>query len=196
MDCVESEQLPVGMVPSISPNRHAFDQAPHADGQSMISTNPSLAQATAPQRQVFRREGEYWTISYDGVICRLKDSKGLQLLAHLLCNPGQRVSALQLLSVAQALPRETMAAVTAPAEMRAVAGPDGSAAERARVNVTRAIKGALHRIGAHHPTLRAHLSTTVRTGNACVYQPDPRVPVRWEILLVNTPFAINGWDEV
>lgn len=54
-----------------------------------------------------------------------------------------------------------------------------SNAERARVNVTRAIKAALERIAEHSPTLGRHLSVTIRTGTFCAYQPDPRVPVTW-----------------
>jgi DNA-binding PadR family transcriptional regulator len=54
-----------------------------------------------------------------------------------------------------------------------------SAAERARVNVTRAIGAALERITEHSPTLGRHLRVTIRTGTFCAYQPDPRVPVTW-----------------
>jgi tetratricopeptide (TPR) repeat protein len=55
----------------------------------------------------------------------------------------------------------------------------GSAAERARVNVTRAIKAAIDRIGEHSPPLRRHLERTVRTGTSCVYLPDRDPPVSW-----------------
>jgi tetratricopeptide (TPR) repeat protein len=54
-----------------------------------------------------------------------------------------------------------------------------SNAERARVNVTRAIKATLERIAEHSPSLGRHLAATVRTGTFCSYQPDPRVPVTW-----------------
>jgi hypothetical protein len=57
----------------------------------------------------------------------------------------------------------------------------GAAAERARVNVTRAIKSAVERIEAHSPHLGAHLRATIRTGTFCSYRPDPRVPVRWDV---------------
>jgi hypothetical protein len=45
---------------------------------------------------VFRREGEYWSISFDGEHCRLKDTKGLRYLAALLANHGRNVPALEL----------------------------------------------------------------------------------------------------
>jgi hypothetical protein len=43
-----------------------------------------------------RREGDYWSLTYDSRTCRLKDSKGLQYLAHLLRQPGQELHALDL----------------------------------------------------------------------------------------------------
>ncbi len=55
----------------------------------------------------------------------------------------------------------------------------GSAVERARLNVSRAIKTALARIRDVHPDLGQHLGSTVRTGTYCSYQPDPRVPIDW-----------------
>ena len=53
--------------------------------------------------------------------------------------------------------------------------------ERARVNVTRAIKAAVGRIAEHEPELGHLLRGTVRTGAACAYQPDPAMPLEWEV---------------
>jgi tetratricopeptide (TPR) repeat protein len=55
----------------------------------------------------------------------------------------------------------------------------GSAAERARVNITRAIRAALARIRAHSPALADHLDATIHTGTFCCYAPDPRAPITW-----------------
>ena len=55
----------------------------------------------------------------------------------------------------------------------------GSPAERARVNITRAIRAALARIRAHSPTLADHLDATIHTGTFCCYAPDPRAPITW-----------------
>jgi len=55
----------------------------------------------------------------------------------------------------------------------------GSAAERARVNITRAIRATLTRIGAHSPALAGHLDATIHTGTFCSYTPDPRAPITW-----------------
>ena len=58
----------------------------------------------------------------------------------------------------------------------------GSIAERSRVNVTRALKTALQRIGAADAELAGHLDATVRTGTVCVYSPDPRAPIEWALV--------------
>ena len=49
----------------------------------------------------------------------------------------------------------------------------GGAAERARSAVQRRIKNAIERVGEHDKALAAVLAKTVRTGNYCVYRPDP-----------------------
>jgi len=56
-----------------------------------------------------------------------------------------------------------------------------SNAERARVNVTRAVKGVIRRITAEDESLGRELETTVHTGYFCRYEPDPRHPVTWQV---------------
>lgn len=56
-----------------------------------------------------------------------------------------------------------------------------SDSERARVSVTRVIKAALSRIGEESPELKHHFASTVRTGTYCSYNPDPRLPILWEL---------------
>jgi tetratricopeptide (TPR) repeat protein len=55
----------------------------------------------------------------------------------------------------------------------------GSAAERARINVSRAIAAAVKRITDEHPALGEHLAATVHTGTFCSYTPDPLLTVDW-----------------
>ena len=45
---------------------------------------------------LFRNEGEYWTLSYDGHAFRMRDSKGLRYLAHLLAHPHSEFHAAAL----------------------------------------------------------------------------------------------------
>jgi hypothetical protein len=113
---------------------------------------------------IFRREGEFWTLAYRGLVCRLRDSKGLHHLARLLKRRGDRIAAVDLVAGDVPLP--------------AAGDLDG---ERARVNVSRAVSSALRRIGEHHPELAAHLAATVHTGRYCSYRPDPHAPVEWEV---------------
>jgi hypothetical protein len=56
-----------------------------------------------------------------------------------------------------------------------------SAAERARINVTRAIKIALERIAEHNPALATLLTSSIRTGTFCSYTPDSRLPASWQL---------------
>ncbi len=57
----------------------------------------------------------------------------------------------------------------------------GSASERARASVTRAVRQAMARIHDYHPTLGEHLDRAIRTGTYCAYLPDPRIPVAWKL---------------
>lgn len=61
---------------------------------------------------VFRQEGEYWSIAYEGMTFRLRDAKGLHYIAHLLRHPGQEFHA-----------RDLVALVGDPAGAAALASP-------------------------------------------------------------------------
>ncbi len=192
--------------------------------------------------QVFRRDGDYWSVVFDGHTVRLRDLKGVRYLARLLADPGREFHVLDLvagerggsedtsysaerglafstgldgvvvldgqakqsyrrrleeiaedLAAAQAM-RDDARAAQAAAERdflvrelaRAVGlgGRDrrvGSASERARASVTRAIRQAMARIQGYDPTLGEHLERAIRTGTYCAYLPDPRLPVAWKL---------------
>jgi tetratricopeptide (TPR) repeat protein len=55
----------------------------------------------------------------------------------------------------------------------------GSAAERARLNVTRALRTAVARVQEDVPAAGAVLDRGLRTGLYCAYEPDPDEAVRW-----------------
>jgi tetratricopeptide (TPR) repeat protein len=55
----------------------------------------------------------------------------------------------------------------------------GSAVERARVNVTRAVRAAIGKVGDALPEAGGVLDRRVRTGTYCAYEPDPVDEVRW-----------------
>jgi hypothetical protein len=56
-----------------------------------------------------------------------------------------------------------------------------SAAERARVSVTKAIRTAIARIADHDAELGDHLTRSVRTGTFCVYDPPARDRIDWRL---------------
>lgn len=121
---------------------------------------------------VFRLEGEYWTIAYNGVVCRLRDTAGLSYIAHLLRRPGEKVAAAELGRMA----RTSMA--SGGVQGRLIATDDS---ELARVKTTRAIRTAMQRIGTHNAPLIEHLRATINTGTFCSYMPDPRLLVAWHL---------------
>lgn len=55
-------------------------------------------------RQIFRRDGELWTIASGGREIRLRDMRGLHYLVVLLREPGREFPAIDLVSVARGLP--------------------------------------------------------------------------------------------
>lgn len=55
----------------------------------------------------------------------------------------------------------------------------GSASERARMSVSKAIRGAIKKIEEQNPSLGSYLRSTIQTGTYLAYQPDPRHPLRW-----------------
>jgi hypothetical protein len=59
----------------------------------------------------------------------------------------------------------------------------GSAAERARLNVTRAIRAAIQKISERYPQLGKLLGTCIRTGSFCSYLPNAGSPIEWKLAL-------------
>jgi hypothetical protein len=68
----------------------------------------------------------------------------------------------------------------------------GSAAERARLNVTRLIRTGLQKISEHNRALGETLDRSIRTGSFCSYFPDPRTPISWQF----STEGIAGSDDV
>lgn len=54
------------------------------------------AAATNLPTNLFCREGEYWTLVFDGKLNRLRSTRGLEYLAYLVARPNQPVHALDL----------------------------------------------------------------------------------------------------
>jgi non-specific serine/threonine protein kinase len=56
-----------------------------------------------------------------------------------------------------------------------------SAAERARLNVSRAIRTAIAHVSQRLPALGQHLRRSVRTGVTCSYDPEPGTTIDWDL---------------
>jgi eukaryotic-like serine/threonine-protein kinase len=56
-----------------------------------------------------------------------------------------------------------------------------TAAERARVSVTKAIKSAIKTVARECPALGAHLASSIQTGRFCSYAPPGEVPPAWSL---------------
>lgn len=126
----------------------------------------------------FRLEGEYWTIEFQGTVCRLRDGRGMQYIAYLLYHPGEEVGAAELIGLAsgdRGWPSERAEADTRHPT------PDAHA-ERARSAVSKRIKDALQRIHGHNPGLGRHLARSIKTGRMCGYLPDLVEPITWSEL--------------
>jgi hypothetical protein len=117
---------------------------------------------------LFRIDGEFWTIAFAGQVCRLRDTRGIRYVAHLLAHPTARIAAVELVAVTRS---------KSAAEPK---GEDNSDRERARVTVTKGIKAALQRIREANGKLADHLDATIKRGYVCSYNPDPRVSIEWE----------------
>jgi class 3 adenylate cyclase len=83
-----------------TPATSAADRAiePQQSATLAASASPTVTADTmhAPSAAVLHQEGDYWTLTYGGRIGRMRDTKGLHYLAHLLRHPGQEFHALDL----------------------------------------------------------------------------------------------------
>src|SRR2546430_14557979 len=91
------------------------------------------AQALVDRRQVFRREGNFWTVAWDDVVVRLKDNRGLQYLAQLLARPGQEVHVLDLVAAVHAEPGQAARRHLASTDAGTVLDATARAAYRRRL---------------------------------------------------------------
>jgi class 3 adenylate cyclase len=75
---------------------HAYNVTGFKNSASSRHEPAIIGQRVAPN--AFLCEGDFWSLTYEGVVVRLKDSKGLRDLARLLATPGREVAAVDLAS--------------------------------------------------------------------------------------------------
>lgn len=235
-----------GLSRRIASLQQCLEAAPQAQPEGLLdpSRSASTPAVGATNDRVFRREGEFWTLAFNGQAVRMRDAKGLTYIATLLGHAGREFHVGELVaanrSSADASPRGAVASDSGlnveaslgdagemfdkqaraaykqrladleedlaearrnndlgrieqvsheidflMSELRRATGLNGrdrraaSNVERARINVTRAISGAIQRIARHNPSLGTYLSNTIRTGVFCKYEPDPRSKQTW-----------------
>jgi hypothetical protein len=78
--------------------QEALEQARRAGATAVVTRLLQRDDAAPPSIDVatFVREGDYWTIAGEGGVVRLKDSRGLTMLARLVAEPGRELAALDL----------------------------------------------------------------------------------------------------
>jgi tetratricopeptide (TPR) repeat protein len=57
-----------------------------------------VAASATTQANVFRREGDYWSVVFEGRAVRVRDLKGMRYLAQLLAHPGREFHVLDLVA--------------------------------------------------------------------------------------------------
>jgi uncharacterized membrane protein len=241
------------MMPCEREGNQMETQIQYRDLKTAVAT---VFQSTSlPEPAIFRKEGEYWAIGYGKKSFRLKNTKGLGYLAHLLCHPGVEFHVLDLAGgigsqreddetskLVHGLPRgeqdlekagihvgslgdagemldeqakvaykrrlselreeldeakevgnvaraeraeQEIDALTS--ELSHAVGLGGrnrraaSASERARQSISKTIKSVVERIAQSDARLGDIFSRCIKTGNFCSYQPDPALPIAWEL---------------
>ena len=57
-----------------------------------------VAASATTETNVFRREGDYWSVLFDGQTVRVRDLKGMRYLAQLVAHPGREFHVLDLVA--------------------------------------------------------------------------------------------------
>lgn len=88
------------------PDKH-IEKRRELAGPLLESLDKSFASSPVvcpPEEAVFMRQGDYWTIGYQGQTAILKATRGLDCLCHLLSRPGRDVHVSELSGSAVDLP--------------------------------------------------------------------------------------------
>src|SRR5580704_16638083 len=71
-------------------------RSPRRGSARSHNPGPNIRTRATPKKGIFTRDGEYWTVGLDGKTFRLKDSKGLGYVAHLIRHPSTEFHVLDL----------------------------------------------------------------------------------------------------
>jgi tetratricopeptide (TPR) repeat protein len=163
------------------------------------AASPDLAADRSRLTAVLLRQERGWLAVCGDTQVQLRNTKGLRYLAGLLRNPGVERHALDLVDEVEGLATgeaavsrrhlgdagELIDAEARRAYRRRIealggrARKAGSAAERARLNVTRALRTATAGVREALPVAGIALDRRLRTGLYCAYEPDDADRLRW-----------------
>jgi len=68
------------------------------DEADTLERRLGAAPADAQTGHIFRRQGDFWTIAYQGRSFSVRDMKGLQYISRLLEDPGRQIHCMELLA--------------------------------------------------------------------------------------------------
>ncbi len=75
-----------------------IEAAPRTDTAAHVARGAGTDEPPTPELNVFRREGDYWSLEFEGRTVRVRDLKGMHYLARLLAHPGREFHALDLVA--------------------------------------------------------------------------------------------------
>ena len=76
----------------------AIEAAPSAQPAADVAHRDALDEQPAGGFNVFRLEGDYWSVIFEGHTVRVRDLKGMHYLARLLADPGREFHVLDLVA--------------------------------------------------------------------------------------------------
>ena len=125
----------LGMRRHLDEARRGLDEARSPAGHSSRDHAGDHA-GPAPTGFVLRREGHFWTVGSGASLARVKDSRGLGYIAHLVAHPSHEIHVLDLVGLAGGV------APGGSAERRALASSDAGEVldERARREIGERIR--------------------------------------------------------
>ena len=141
-------------------NRSAARHAAQMTMESSLSTETAVRNRVVGALPSVRRSGDQWILVFAGQACEVDDDRAVRLLATLIAQPGEEISAL-------ALEQSLLPTRGGRAAQRQL----HDARERACAAVTQAIEDGLAAIAGQHPALARHLRASLRIGVLCRYEP-------------------------
>jgi tetratricopeptide (TPR) repeat protein len=72
--------------------------APSVAPPEQVEDHDAVDEQPVASLNVFRREGDYWSVSFEGHTVRVRDLKGMRYLARLLADPGREYHVLDLVA--------------------------------------------------------------------------------------------------